>query len=58
MAVGGGLAWFIVQGVAGVCGDDVVHIALCTLYVIPDGLTVLLGSLLHSVTYFNNSTGL
>ena len=38
MAVGGGLAWFIVQGVAGICGDDVVHIALCTLDVIPDGL--------------------
>ena len=47
MAVGGGLAWFIVQGVAGVGGDDVVHIALCTLDVIPDGLTVLLGSLLQ-----------
>ena len=47
MAVGGGLAWFIVQGMAGVCGDDVVHIALD---VIPDGLTVLLAPLLHSVT--------
>ena len=58
MAVGGGVAWFIVQGVAGVCGDDVVHIAVCTLDVIPDGLTVLLGSLFHSATCFSNSTGL